>query len=80
LWRAGCGESRTSGSGERHGETDRLDKTDTAPHADSHWADGGPTSVDNLVLLCGHHHRLVHHSDWAVKINEGQPEFERLSA
>ena len=49
-------------------------------HHVRHWAEGGPTSVDNLVLLCGHHHRLVHHSDWAVKINEGQPEFERLSA
>ncbi|QUQ62506.1 HNH endonuclease signature motif containing protein [Kutzneria sp. CA-103260] len=40
-----------------------------------HWADGGPTSVDNLVLLCGHHHRLIHHSHWTVKINEGWPEF-----
>ena len=21
------------------------------------WADGGATSLDNLVMLCGHHHR-----------------------
>jgi hypothetical protein len=27
------------------------------PHA---WADGGHTSVDNALPLCGHHHRRVH--------------------
>ncbi len=25
-----------------------------------HWADGGATRLDNLVLLCRHHHRLLH--------------------
>ena len=25
-----------------------------------HWADGGPTNLDNLALLCGFHHRALH--------------------
>lgn len=44
-------------------------------HHITHWAAGGPTSVDNLVLVCGQHHRLVHHSAWTVTMNDGVPEF-----
>ncbi|OZE23587.1 HNH endonuclease [Rhodococcus sp. 05-2255-1e] len=40
----------------------------TEGHHIWHWTDGGPTDMDNLVLLCGFHHRLVHHSDWEVFI------------
>ncbi|MEU5904745.1 DUF222 domain-containing protein [Micromonospora sp. NPDC047527] len=47
-----------------------------AAHHIRHWADGGPTSLDNAVLLCGHHHRHVHQSDWAVRLgDDGHPEF-----
>jgi hypothetical protein len=29
-----------------------------------HWADGGGTNLDNLVLLCHAHHRLLHEGGW----------------
>jgi hypothetical protein len=35
-------------------------------HHITHWADGGPTDLNNLVLLCGYHHRVVHHHGWQV--------------
>ena len=45
-------------------------------HHIHHWADGGTTSLTNAVLLCGHHHRHLHHSDWAVRLgDDGHPEF-----
>ena len=30
------------------------------------WQHGGPTAIDNLVMLCRFHHRLIHGSDWQV--------------
>jgi uncharacterized protein DUF222/HNH endonuclease len=45
-------------------------------HHIRHWADGGPTELGNLVLLCAHHHRLLHRSGWQVRIaTDGLPEF-----
>ncbi|OZC69046.1 HNH endonuclease [Rhodococcus sp. 06-462-5] len=44
----------------------------TEAHHIWHWADGGPTDMNNLVLLCGFHHRLLHHSDWEVFIGIDQ--------
>ncbi|MFD6071810.1 HNH endonuclease, partial [Amycolatopsis lurida] len=36
----------------------------------------GPTDLRNLVLLCGFHHRLIHHGDWEVRMAaDGLPEF-----
>jgi Domain of unknown function (DUF222)/HNH endonuclease len=31
-----------------------------------HWRKGGSTNLDNLVLLCRHHHRLVHGPWWDI--------------
>ena len=39
------------------------------------WEQGGSTSIDNCVMLCRYHHRLIHHSGWAVRIRDGHPEF-----
>jgi hypothetical protein len=49
----------------------------TDAHHIVHWSDGGPTELTNLVLLCGYHHRLIHHSEWRVTINpkDGLPDF-----
>ncbi|GAA0603903.1 HNH endonuclease signature motif containing protein [Kutzneria viridogrisea] len=44
-------------------------------HHITHWANGGDTALTNLVLLCGMHHRLIHHSGWTVRITNGRPEF-----
>ena len=35
-------------------------------HHVQHWLHGGPTSLDNLVLLCSFHHRLLHEAGFAV--------------
>ncbi len=34
-----------------------------------HWAHGGETALDNLVLLCRHHHRLVHEGGFSVSVD-----------
>ncbi|MER7074220.1 HNH endonuclease signature motif containing protein [Terrabacter sp. NPDC000476] len=44
-----------------------------------HWADGGPTSIENLVLLCGRHHRALHAGRLEARFGEdGLPETRHL--
>jgi len=42
-----------------------------ARHCDAHhlvhWADGGGTSLDNLLLLCRRHHRLLHEGGYRIE-------------
>jgi Domain of unknown function (DUF222)/HNH endonuclease len=45
-------------------------------HHIRHWARGGETAIDNLVLLCRRHHRLVHEGGYSVEaLANGELEF-----
>ena len=45
-------------------------------HHVQHWADGGATRLDNLVLLCRRHHRSVHEEGFTVRLDPaGNAEF-----
>jgi hypothetical protein len=47
----------------------------TDAHHIRHWADGGPTELDNLVLLCRTHHRLLHEGGFRVRWEGERPLF-----
>jgi len=36
-------------------------------HHIEHWSNGGETGLDNLMLLCGEHHRLVHEGGFTIE-------------
>ena len=36
-------------------------------HHIKHWSAGGETSLDNLMLLCSRHHRLVHEGGFRIE-------------
>ncbi|NQX13928.1 DUF222 domain-containing protein [Microbacteriaceae bacterium VKM Ac-2855] len=44
-------------------------------HHIRHWADGGPTSLENTALLCREHHTLIHTTDWRIVMTENIPHF-----
>lgn len=44
-------------------------------HHIEEWEHLGETRLENLVMLCRVHHRLLHYSDWIVRIRDGLPEF-----
>jgi hypothetical protein len=36
-------------------------------HHVEHWADGGATDIDNLLLVCSFHHRRLHEGHWHLE-------------
>ncbi len=55
----------------------------TEAHHVVHWAEGGRTALDNLVLLCRTHHRKVHDAGWEFGFIDNRwllvpPEHKRL--
>jgi len=44
-------------------------------HHCTEWENGGHTALHNCVMLCRHHHTIIHHTGWTVQIRQGQPEF-----
>jgi hypothetical protein len=71
------GRARRDPSGPQHREVRRRDRHCRFPgctnvvftnvHHIKEWKpDRGPTDLDNLVLLCVHHHGLVHSKQWRM--------------
>lgn len=49
----------------------------TEGHHVQHWSQGGPTSLDNLVLLCSKHHHQVHSEHIPITFDvHGMPTIE----
>jgi 5-methylcytosine-specific restriction endonuclease McrA len=47
-------------------------------HHVRHWAEGGPTTLSNLALLCRRHHRAVHEEGYQVaRMPDGALQFRR---
>ncbi|HEV8617338.1 MAG TPA: HNH endonuclease signature motif containing protein [Methylomirabilota bacterium] len=47
-------------------------------HHVKHWADGGPTTLSNLALLCRRHHRAIHEEGYQLeRLPDGALRFRR---
>jgi hypothetical protein len=49
----------------------------TEAHHHEHWALGGETTLDNLLLLCGFHHRRHHAGAFRIRKTADDFSFER---
>ena len=43
---------------------------DLDAHHIQHWADGGETSLSNLLLMCRHHHRQLHEGVFSIRVEQ----------
>src|SRR5207302_9565191 len=39
------------------------------------WHEGGPTDLNNMLLVCRRHHRVLHGNDWSITMISGVPYF-----
>src|SRR5437870_7753045 len=47
-------------------------------HRVRHWAQGGPTTLSNLAVLCRRHHRAVHEAGYQLeRLPDGELQFRR---
>lgn len=44
-------------------------------HHVKQWQRGGPTNIDNLVLLCAYHHARFAQQGWSIDMRDGVPWF-----
>lgn len=42
-------------------------------HHVTYYRDGGPTDIDNGILLCSAHHHMLHAQNWSIQMCEGVP-------
>jgi hypothetical protein len=47
-----------------------LNKRFVDAHHIRHWIDGGETTLQNLTLLCSHHHRALHEGRFRIRRDE----------
>ncbi|WP_442543357.1 DUF222 domain-containing protein [Arthrobacter sp. KN11-1C] len=56
------------------------DCTIPAPWCEAHhityWSHGGTTGTDNGVLLCSHHHHVIHKEHWTITTDSGTAWFK----
>ena len=44
-------------------------------HHITYWSQGGTTGTENGVLLCSHHHHVIHKEHWTIQVRRGIPWF-----